>query len=408
MMKRLLIILTAAVTCTLLTSCLLTPANSDEVTSDKEPSSVEDQVTDTALNTVVTPSPETTATPTATPTVPESADELRAREILAGMTLEEKVGQMFFLRCPEADKVTAVTVWQPGGYILFGKDLEDLTFAQAVEQNASFQNASNIPMLIGVDEEGGQVVRVSKFTQFRSERFLSPQALFAAGGWEMVRSESAEKAELLLQLGINVNLAPVCDVSTDPLDFIYDRSFGMSAAETSIFVATVVDETGKHHVGSVLKHFPGYGDNEDTHTGIALDNRSYDTFTASDFLPFIAGIEAGAGSVMVSHNIVACMDENFPASLSPAVHQILRDELNFAGVIMTDDLCMGAILDYTGDTEAAVMAVLAGNDMIISTDFEVQIPAVIQAVQNGEIPESIIDASVIRILMWKLSLDIIA
>lgn len=208
-------------------------------------------------------------------------------------------------------------------------------------------------------------------------------------------------------MGINVNLAPVCDVSTHPDDFIYERSFGSGATETSEYVTAVVEEMVRQNIGCSLKHFPGYGDNADTHTGIALDDRSYESFEESDFLPFIAGIRAGAGSIMVSHNVVSCMDTDYPASLSPEVHRVLREELGFSGVIMTDDLSMDAISLYTGDEDAAVLAVLAGNDMIIGSAYEEQIPAVIQAVQNQEIPVEVIDTAVLRILLWKIELGLI-
>ena len=155
-----------------------------------------------------------------------------------------------------------------------------------------------------------------------------------------------------------------------------------------------------------MKHFPGYGSNVDTHTGIATDTRPYTSFETADFLPFQAGIAAGAGGVLVSHNIVTCMDETLPASLSPAVHRVLRDTLGFNGVIMTDDLMMEAIKQYTGAQKAAVLAVRAGNDMVLATDFDVQIPAVLAAVEEGTIPMAQIDASVTRILLWKARLGL--
>jgi beta-N-acetylhexosaminidase len=208
-------------------------------------------------------------------------------------------------------------------------------------------------------------------------------------------------------LGINVNLAPVCDVSTNSEDFIFARSFGQNATETSKYVSAVVEEMVAANIGCALKHFPGYGNNKDTHTEIVLDHRSYQLFEESDFLPFRAGIEAGAGSVMVSHNVVSCMDPDLPASLSPEVHRILRQELEFTGVIMTDDLAMDAITDYAGDQESVVLAVLAGNDMIIGSAYAEQIPAVLAAVENGTITEEVIDEAVLRILMWKMELGII-
>jgi len=208
----------------------------------------------------------------------------------------------------------------------------------------------------------------------------------------------------LNSLGINLNLAPVCDVSTNSADYIYGRTFGKTASLTATYIKTVVETMNSMKMGSALKHFPGYGNNVDTHTGISYDKRPYQTFETSDFLPFIAGIKANAGAVLVSHNIVTSMDAEHPASLSLKIHRILREELGFQGVIMTDDLYMQAIKQFTGEQQAAVTAVLAKNDLICCTDFEVQIPAVITAVKNGTIAESQIDESVTRILLWKLKL----
>ena len=133
-----------------------------------------------------------------------------------------------------------------------------------------------------------------------------------------------------------------------------------------------------------------------------------ETFENSDFIPFEAGIRSGAQLVLVSHNIVSCMDEDRPASLSPQVHEILREDLGFSGVIVTDDLVMDGIRQFTDDGNAAVLAVQAGNDLLCCTDFETQIPAVLQAVESGEIAEERIDESVLRILKLKteLGLDI--
>ena len=145
----------------------------------------------------------------------------------------------------------------------------------------------------------------------------------------------------------------------------------------------------------------------DTHTGVAIDERPYETFQTSDYLPFTAGIQAGADAVLVSHNVMTCVDSQLPASLSPAVHKELRETLGFQGVIMTDDLAMDAVAAYAGDQSPAVMAVKAGNDMIVTTDFQTQIPEVIQAVKSGEIDEEQIDQSVTRVLKWKYDLGLL-
>lgn len=332
----------------------------------------------------------------------------RAETLLTGMTLEEKVGQMFIARCPETDAAGKAADYHLGGYILFARDFAGKTKEQAAADIQSYQDAAQIPLLIGVDEEGGTVNRVSLYPAFRDTPFRSPQSLYRDGGFPAIRSDTLEKCRLLQGLGINLNFAPVCDVSTDPADFIYPRAFGQDAAGTAAYVQTVVEAMQEQQMGSVLKHFPGYGNNADTHTGMAYDNRPYETFVSSDFLPFSAGIKAGADMVLVAHNIVNCMDSRYPASLSPRVHQILREDLGFAGVIVTDDLYMDGVRDFAGDEQAAVLAVQAGNDLLCCTDFEIQIPAVLAAVENGTIPESRIDQSVLRILEMKISLGLLA
>ena len=361
--------------------------------------------------------PETPDQPPEEPAEPEAPSwEAEARALLADMTVEEKVGQLFFVRCPEEAGAEKAAQYHLGGYILFGRDFRDsagswLTEDQVTETIAGYQAAARadtgIPHLIGVDEEGGTVVRASANPNLFPHRCLSPQDLYAQGGMEAVLSDAAAKNATLLQLGINVNFAPVADVSTDPGDFIYDRAFGQDAQATADYVAAVVEAMGETGIGTVLKHFPGYGNNVDTHTGIAVDQRPYETFLDADFLPFSAGIAAGADSILVSHNIVTAMDGALPASLSPEVHRIAREELGFAGVLLTDDLAMDAVRSYAEDGSVAVLAVLAGNDMIVTTDFEEQIPLVVQAVEDGTIPESQIDQSVLRVLGWKHRLGLI-
>ena len=352
---------------------------------------------------------EPTSSEAATPETvePEPPAPDPAELYVNNLPLEAQVAQMFFARCPDVDAAALAGEYGIGGYILFGRDFEGQTPDSVTATIQSYQDAVATPMLIGVDEEGGTVVRVSANPAFRAEKFRSPQALYNEGGFDLITSDTREKDELLASIGVNVNFAPVCDVSTDPNDFMNARSFGKDATQTSEYVRTVVGQMAADGMGMVLKHFPGYGNNIDTHTGIATDERPIETFRESDFLPFAAGIEAGAQSVLVSHNIVTCMDSELPASLSPAVHDILRDELGFEGVIMTDDLIMEAITDYTGGENAAVLAVQAGNDMLVSSDFVTQYNAVLAAVQDGTISEDRIRESAIRIIRWKMDLGLL-
>lgn len=352
---------------------------------------------------------EPTSSEAATPETvePEPPAPDPAELYVNNLPLEAQVAQMFFARCPDVDAAALAGEYGIGGYILFGRDFEGQTPDSVTATIQSYQDVAATPMLIGVDEEGGTVVRVSANPAFRAEKFRSPQALYNEGGFDLITSDTMEKDELLSSIGVNVNFAPVCDVSTDPNDFMNARSFGRDAAQTSEYVRTVVGQMAADGMGMVLKHFPGYGNNIDTHTGIATDERPIETFRESDFLPFAAGIEAGAQSVLVSHNIVTCMDSELPASLSPAVHDILRDELGFEGVIMTDDLIMEAITDYTGGENAAVLAVQAGNDMLVSSDFVTQYNAVLAAVQDGTISEDRIRESAIRVIRWKMDLGLL-
>lgn len=341
------------------------------------------------------------------PNPPFNLYERRAEEILRGMTAEEKVGQMFFVRCPEENAEEMIEKYQPAGYILFDRDFKDKTRDEVKKNIAGYQDASKIGLLIAVDEEGGTVKRVSKYEYLCQEPFLSPQELYNEGGMERIANDTAEKSGILKELGINVNLAPVCDVSIDPDDFIYKRAFGQDARKTADYVAQVVRQMNESGIGCTLKHFPGYGSNVDTHTGIAHDAREYETFLNNDFLPFTAGIEEGAGSILVCHNIVECIDSGYPASLSAKVHEILRSDLGFSGVVMTDDLYMDAIRDEYGTGEAAVLAVQAGNDLVLSSQFEEQYKAVLNALEEGMLYENQIDEAAKRVLCWKLSLGVI-
>lgn len=330
----------------------------------------------------------------------------KAEELVKEMTLEEKIGQLFLVRYPENNSaINEIENENPGGYILFGVNFKEQTKDSILELIEKNQETSKIPMFFGVDEEGGTVVRVSQYEKFREEKFMSPLELYVKYGLRRIISDSNEKSILLRSLGINMNLAPVVDVPTNTESFMYKRSFGTDAEKTAEFAKEVTTKMKSDKMLSVLKHFPGYGDNVDTHTGIAIDEREYAYFENNDFKPFISGIEAGAPIILVNHNIVKCMDDTLPASLSPNVNKILRDNLNFSGLIITDDLSMGAIEKYS--EKAAAQAIKAGNDMIISSNFDEEKGQIIDAVTYGEISEERINESVKRILACKMKYEII-
>ena len=299
-------------------------------------------------------------------------------ERIVSMTLEEKVGQLFWARVPSSHQLEDLQSYHFGGYLLFGRDFQGQTLEDMKALTDRYQAASKIPLLIGSDEEGGTVTRISSILE---TPFQSPLELYQKGGMEAIRSDTRQKAELLKSVGINAGLFPVADLASNPSAFIYDRTIGQDAQTTASYVGQVVTELQKNKVGSTLKHFPGYGDNGDSHTAIIQDNRSLDELRQADLLPFQAGIDAGADSVLVSHNILSKID-TVPSSISPKINEILRKELNFKGVIMTDDLDMAGLADFVNQDEAAFQVILAGNDLILGSSYQTQIPYLLKKVSS--------------------------
>ena len=325
----------------------------------------------------------------------------KANEIVSKITIEEKVGQLFLVSYSKND-TEYLSNFYPGGYILFAKDFKDHTKETMKQELENLQKNSKYPLILGVDEEGGFVTRVSRFKEFREEKFKSPRDYYEEGGYELLEKTEEEKAELLKGIGLNLNLAPVVDISTDEEDFINNRAFGYGMKETSEFAKKMVEYSNKNKINSTLKHFPGYGNNKDTHTGIAIDERSYETFLESDYKPFEAGIKANVPSILVSHNIVKCIDDKYPASLSEKVVKELREKLKYTGIIMTDDLAMAAVKRYVEDGSAATLAINAGNDMIITSNFIAMKNEVLDSLEKKEIEEETINKAVTRVIAWKL------
>ena len=309
-------------------------------------------------------------------------------------------------RVPEANQIADIQQYHLGGYLLFDRDMEGKGQSDLKQIIASYQAASQTPMFIGSDEEGGTVSRLSR-NQIVSPAFESPQVQYQTNGWDGITQDIDRKAQVFKELGIQIGMFPDADVSTDSQSFIYDRTIGMDAAGTSKYVTLSVEEMKKQTIGSTLKHFPGYGNNRDSHVEIVTDDRSLEDLRKNDFLPFEAGIKAGADSIMVSHNIVQAIDGERPASISKPVHDTIRNELGFKGVIMTDDMDMAGLADFISQEEAGLQALQAGNDMILSSSYSTQIPYILTAIQNGEYSEKQLDQSVERLLTWKANLGLI-
>lgn len=343
----------------------------------------------------------------------------QANHIMEDMTLEDKVGQLFLLHYPGdgsgtvAQAQSLIEKYHPGGYLVFAAMFQNSNPTAVRQKIADTQAASDIPLLFSVDEEGGiaasgnRVVRISKYSQYGHAEFQSPQELKAAGGLSAVVSDSKDKAAFLKDLGLNVNHAPVADVSA-PGGMMYGRTWGGDGVETAEYVETLVKAYDGTGIGTTMKHFPGYGaTSSDTHNGFAVNDLTKDEFDHNDLLPFYAGIAAGGQSVMVTHNTINCLDTENPASLSPAVYNLLRDEMGFDGVAMTDDLAMKAITSYTGAGQASLRALQAGADMAMTSTPDSDIPTVLTAVKNGSLSLSEVEEKCRRILCWKIELGLI-
>ena len=322
----------------------------------------------------------------------------KAYQKLEKMSLDEKIGQILLVRYPDNNQKEIVKKYQFGGYLFFGKDFKDKTKDEVIKMIDDSNSVSKIPLLTAVDEEGGIVVRVSSNKNLRSERFLSSSELYKNGGFDRIKADTIEKSNVLKSLGINLNLAPVVDVSVDPNDYMYKRSLQEDAETTAKFSSLVIETSKNTGVSYTLKHFPGYGNNIDTHNGSSIDSRTRKEIESNDILPFKSGIKSGAEAILFSHNVVTSMDKDNPTSLSKTLHDYVRNDLNFTGVVITDDLDMGALKDIENKN---VQALLAGNDLLISTDYVESIEKIKQAVDNKLLDEKTLDEHVLRVLAWK-------
>ena len=347
---------------------------------------------------------------TAVPAFAVHDAESRAERILSGMNMDEKIAQMMVVSMPQKQAVKVQSEYQFGGYILFARDFKRSTRKGLIREIKDCQEASDIDMLIGVDEEGGTVVRASYYRKFRKRKFRSPRQVYKSGKYDAIEKDTKTKDKFLKSLGVNCNFGPVADVAYKKSNYMYDRSFNTKASKVCKFIRISVGQMDKDNMVSALKHFPGYGKNGDTHGKIIRDKRPLLTFLTRDLRPFSAGISSGADMIMLSHTIVNAFDKHNPASLSKNVNAYIRDNMRFDGVIITDGLGMKGVTQFAGGDQgkAAVLAVQAGNDMICATgNYRKCYEALRKAVKNGTIDSEQIDASVKRILLMKIRRGII-
>lgn len=317
---------------------------------------------------------------------------------LKSMSLDEKIGQTLLARYPGNNISSVLNQYHLGGFIFYEKDFKGKSRDSVLNMIRSAQSASQISLLTAIDEEGGKVSRLSSNSNLTSTPFKSPQDLYKEGSWTAIRDDVKNKSSILKGLGLNLNLAPVVDVSTNPDDYIYGRTIGLGTEDTSKYASTVIGASKGTGVSYTLKHFPGYGSNLDTHITGSVDKKSLDKIMSEDIPPFRAGIAAGAEAVLVSHNIVESIDSANESSISKKVHDLLRNDLGFKGVVITDDISMGAMSKVQN---VASKAILAGNDILITTDYATSFNDIKAHVNSGAISEDTLNRIVFRILSWK-------
>ena len=353
----------------------------------------------------------------------DSSAHAKALQMLAEMSLEEKVGQMFLVNPEMIDMYTDGTVvssngsiaeniqkFHLGGIILFEGNILDRE--QTETMIADFQAAGEIPLFIGVDEEGGIVSRIGRNPAMGCTWFPNMREIGDTGDPSKAYEVGDTIGREIHDLGFNLDFAPDADVVTNPENTVIgDRAFSSDPAAAAQMVPQVIYGLQNNGVASSIKHFPGHGNTStDSHTGFSSTDQDLDGLRQVEFLPFKAGIEAGTDMVMVSHIAApAAVGTDEPASLSyEMITGLLRDELQFDGVVITDSLQMGAITEYYTPSAAVLASLNAGADIfLMPASLGESYNAVIDAVQNGSVSQERIDESVTRILEVKINRHIL-
>jgi beta-N-acetylhexosaminidase len=373
----------------------------------------------------------TTAAPTTTTTL--SA----AQVTLSTMTVRQKAAQVLLLAFSgtslSAETSALLAAGPPGGLIVLGYNVTDAAQVRALTaalQQAAAADGSRVGLLVAVDQEGGDVRRIRQGVP----SLPSARKLGTSSNPNEASELARQTAHGLLDMGINMNFAPVADVVADKKSFLFDRSYGDDSALVSSFVTAVIQASQGQGLISVVKHFPGHGSaSGDTHEVAATSTATKQEFERVHLPPFRAAISVGVEGVMISHIVATAFDAQNPASLSPAVvGSLLREDLGFEGLVVADDLFMAAALDSGTETasqaasaqqgsqqakiaaeaKAAVAAINAGCDLLILSEREANSMAVLEAlvaaIERGDVSQSRLDDAVLRILDVKFRHGIVA
>ncbi len=339
----------------------------------------------------------------------EDFEPVLAPELLSGMDLDDKIGQLLVLTAQgtsAADNAAQIEAYRPGGLIYFDANLDDAEQIAAMSagvQEIAAEQGQGVPLFLGIDQEQGLVVRLPVGT-----RFPDAMAVGATRDTELAALRAATTAEELTALGINLNYAPDADVNTDPNNPVIGiRSFGSDPDLVAQMAVTEANAYSEGGVVPVVKHFPGHGDTDvDSHTGLPVIDLPRDRWEAEHLPPFRAAVDAGVDAIMTAHVLMPRLDESEdpePATISPTlIGGILRDELGYDGVVTTDALNMEGVRQRHSDGEIAVRVLEAGVDqLLMPPDPAAAVSSIREAVEQGRLTEERIDESVLRVLTLK-------
>lgn len=351
---------------------------------------------------------------------PEQTDKVQ--QIVDSMSLEEKVAQLFIVQ-PEAivDIGTATAAGDAtrqaidktpvGGFVYFSDNLQSKQQVQEMLRNVQTYSEDRIglPAFLSIDEEGGTVARVASTGRFDVTNVGDMATIGATGDVEQAKQAGDTIGTYLSELGFNLDFAPDADVLTNPENTVVKkRSFGSDPQVVSDMSLAVAQGLAQHQVHSVYKHFPGHGATEgDTHKGYAYTNKTLDELKQSELIPFEHAIENGAEFIMAAHiSVPNITKDDTPTSLSKTmITDVLRGQMGYDGIVVTDAMNMGAVTEQYTSAQAAVKALQAGADIVLMPEnFQEAYHGVLDAVKNGELTEKQINTAVTRIVKVKVNM----
>jgi len=374
---------------------------------------------DSSASAVPSDASSSTSDGTATDTDPLT---VRAQQIVGTMTVEQKVAQLFVVQPEAVTQVSTQTKagdytracleeYPVGGIVYFAKNLNSNSQVTSMltDTQTYYKEIMGFPILLGVDEEGGTVARIASDSDFGIDNVGDMADIGATGDTSKAKAAAVTVGTYLKKLGFNLDFAPVADIASSSTSSMTRRSFGSDATTVTPMVHAQVEGYLSTGILCCAKHFPGIGGVQgDSENELIYTDSTLDEMEASELLPFEATIDAGVPMIMVGH--LACPEvtgDDIPASLNPKiVTDVLRNQLGYDGVVITDSLQMGAVSDLYSSSDIGVQALLAGDDMILMpNDFRSCYQGVLDAVSNGTLSEGRIDESVVRIVRAKLALE---